>query len=428
MISYAGVPLPLVTPELEAWLGSYLDVNRVEWFNTLDAGTAELVCSTRIRERSAPHIRLSTLIWPTDLSRFATGLFLATTKQLKQILAVVDSAKPRVAASLKIGGSINVPMSLLEPVQVIGAPVNPVTLAGAVNNPVQAVGPQSEVDGLWLLPLVDERYYGIGGIPYAEITQSTWDDWFTAVHNLCGITVANTPVNALFLRPGQVYFPQGNTPGLTMLADSAAVTVARRYVRQLNSTYELQTYDEALAKYSPVNGFKVIAGGRQIGAPMVLPYEYTFRWHESGSTTVDISTEASASWPANAYWAGRRTITMRCSRPTGQEAAATSFAKNWAIQHSKWRFLRNDCTYAGAVPYVLTGGDDRVEIKCDSSSVTTQVFARHSEWIDSLSVIFSGQTIDSCDGCGKGGGGDCSPVTSVQCTGGMLVVTYGECP
>jgi len=29
----------------------------------------------------------------------------------------------------------------------------------------------------------------------------------------------------------------------------------------------------------------------------------------------------------------------------------------------------------------------------------------------------------------KGGsGGDCNPVTSVQCTGGMLIVTYGECP
>lgn len=27
-----------------------------------------------------------------------------------------------------------------------------------------------------------------------------------------------------------------------------------------------------------------------------------------------------------------------------------------------------------------------------------------------------------------GSGGDCNPVTSVQCTGGMLVVTYGVCP
>lgn len=27
-----------------------------------------------------------------------------------------------------------------------------------------------------------------------------------------------------------------------------------------------------------------------------------------------------------------------------------------------------------------------------------------------------------------GGGGECNPVTSVQCTGGMLVVTYGICP
>jgi len=27
-----------------------------------------------------------------------------------------------------------------------------------------------------------------------------------------------------------------------------------------------------------------------------------------------------------------------------------------------------------------------------------------------------------------GSGGDCNPVTSVQCTGGMLIVTYGVCP
>ena len=430
MISYAGVPLPLATPELTGWLEAYLDADGIEWFNTLDANVPELNCSTRTRERSQPIAKLSKLIWPTDLSRFATGLFLATTKQLKQILASVDATKPRAAAYLKIGNSVSVPMSLLEPVQVTGAPVNPVTLAGAVNNPVQAVGPQSEVDGLWLLPLVDSRYYLVSGVTYSEVTQSTWKTWLEAVHNFCGITCTVENVSSEFLKPGQLYYPQGNTPGITILADSAALTIGRRYVRQLNGTFELQTYADAVSKYSPVNGFKVIAGGRQIGAPMVLPYLYTFRWHESGSTAIDISTIAAANWPSNAYWAGSRTITMRCVRPMGQETAATDFAKAWAVQHSAWRFLRNDVTYAGAVPYVLTGGDDRVEITCDATTCNTRVFARHSEWIDSLGVLFPGQDKDvDGDNCGRGGGGatsvlDCPHVSGITCTSGVLIASY----
>ena len=430
MISYAGVPLPLVTPDLEAWLGSYLDANRIEWFNTLDANTHELNCSTRTRERSQPSCKLSTLIWPTDLSRFSTALYIATTAQLKQILTTVDASKPRAAALLKIGSSISVPMSLLEPVQITGAPVNPVTLAGAVANSVQAVGPQSATDGLWLLPLVDSRYYLISGVTYSEPTQTTWQTWLEAVHSSCGITCTVHAVSSEFLIPGQLYYPQGNTPGITMLADSAATTIGRRYVRQLTGAFELQRYSDGLTKYAPVNGFKVIAGGRQISNPMVLPYLYTFRWHESGSTSTDISTIAAAQWPSNAYWAGSRTVTMRCTKPTDQDAAALAFAKAWGVQHSSWRFLRNDCTYAGAVPYVLTGGDDRVEITCDSSTCTTRVYARHSEFIDSLGVLFPGQNKDiDGDNCGKGGGGtanilDCPHVSGVTCTSGFLVASY----
>jgi microcystin-dependent protein len=428
LISYAGVPLPLVTPDLEAWLGSYLDANRIEWFNTLDANSPELTCSTRTRERSQPSCKLSTLVWPTDLSRFGTALYVATTAQLKQILTTVDASKPRAAALLKIGSSISVPMSLLEPVQITGAPVNPVTLAGAVANSVQAVGPQSATDGLWLLPLVDSRYYLITGVTYSELTQTTWQTWLEAVHSSCGITCTVHAVSSEFLIPGQLYYPQGNTPGITMLADSAATTIGRRYVRQLTGAFELQRYSDGLTKYAPVNGFKVIAGGRQISNPMVLPYLYTFRWHESGSTSTDISTIAAAQWPSNAYWAGSRTITMRCTKPIDQDAAALAFAKAWGVQHSSWRFLRNDCTYAGAVPYVLTGGDDRVEIKCDSSTCTTRVYARHSEWIDSLGVLFPGQTTADGDNCGKGGGGGgpeiCPRVSGVTCTAGFMIVSY----
>lgn len=427
MISYAGVPLPLVTPELEGYLQNYLDANAIEWFNTLDANTPELNCSTRTRERSQPGAKLSRLIWPTDLSRFGTGLFVATTAQLNQILAVVDAGKPRGMANLKIGTNVSVPMLLLNPVQVVGRPVDPASLANAI---LQPAGGVNQYEGLWLLPFVDDRYFAANGVQYSEITQETWGDWLAAVHNLCGITCTVAAVSSEFLRPGQLYYPQGNTPGLTILADSAAVTIGRRYVRQLSGTYELQSYADGLAKSLATSNFQVIAGSRHYAAPMVLPFSFTFRWHESGSTTIDVSTIAGANWPSNAHWRGARTITMRCVRPIGQEAAAESFAKAWAVQHSAWKFIRHDVTYAGAVPYVLTGGDDRVEITCDAITCTTRVFARHSEWIDSLGVLFPGQNKDiDGDNCGKGGGGatsvlDCPHISGITCTSGVLIASY----
>ena len=148
MISYAGVPLPLVTSELGAWLQAHLDVGENEWFNTLDANTPELNCSTRTRERSQPAMRLSTLIWPTDLSRFATALYVCTTQQLNQILAIVDAGKPRVPAALRIGAGINTQMVLLSPVQVSGRPVDPASLSNAVQQGPPGV---SQYEGLWLL-------------------------------------------------------------------------------------------------------------------------------------------------------------------------------------------------------------------------------------------------------------------------------------
>lgn len=420
MISYAGVPLPLVTPELEAFLQEYLDANTIKWFNALDGNVPELNCSTRTREHSQPSARLSKLIWPTDLSRFGTALFVATTAQLHQILAIVDAGSPRAMAQLKIGANISVPMLLLNPVQIVGRPVDPASLANAIQQPAGGI---NQYEGLWLLPFVDDRYYAANGIQYSEITQETWKTWLEAVHNFCGITCTVAAVSSEFLRPGQLYYPQGNTPGIAILADSAALTIGRRYVRQLDGAYELQTYADGLAKSLATSNFQVIAGSRHYAAPMVLPYSYTFRWHESGFTTIDLSAVAGANWPANAHWRGARTITMRCKRPTGQETAAELFAKAWSVQHSSWRFLRHDVTYAGAVPYALNGGDDRVEITCNSSTCTTRVYARHSEWIDSLGVLFPGQSKDvDGDNCGQGGGG--GHVTSVQCTSGLLVVTY----
>jgi hypothetical protein len=427
VISYAGVPLPLVTSELSVWLQEFLDVGGIEWFNLLDANSPELSCSTRSRERSQPAARLSTLIWPTDLSRFATALYVCTTQQLNQILAIVDAAKPRIPAALRIGANINTQMVLLSPVQVTGRPVDPASLTNAIQQGPPGI---SQYEGLWLLPLVDERYYGINGVLYSEPVATEWKPWLEAVHTACGISCTVANVSSEFLRPGQLYYPQGNTPGLTILADSAALTIGRRYVRQLSGTYELQTYADGLAKSLATSNYQVIAGSRHYAAPMVLPYLYTFRWHNSAATAIDVSTVAGANWPANAHWRGVRTITMRCTKPSGQDTAAETFAKAWAVQHSAWRFIRHDVTYAGAVPYVLTGGDDRVEITCDSSTCTTRVYAKHSEWIDSLGVLFPGQNKDTDgDNCGKGGGGtanilDCPHVSGVTCTSGFLVASY----
>jgi len=107
--------------------------SQLPWFERVQATSPDVLCTAITRFDIQPHFKLSRLIWPTGLSSPATGLFIATTPILELILAQIDVAGMRLAKPLKIGSNVTVNMSMLDPVQVVGAP--------------------NATDGLWLIPL-----------------------------------------------------------------------------------------------------------------------------------------------------------------------------------------------------------------------------------------------------------------------------------
>lgn len=406
MLSYAGYPLPLVTKQLEDWLEQYLVASRIKWYEPIFAGSPERSCTVMPRIDIQPEFRLSTLIWPTGLSKPATALFVATTAQLNAILAYVDAGATRIEAPLKIGNNVSVNMLLGDPVQVSGAPL--------------------ATDGLWLLPLVDVRHgFNLDGTyTFDGTTHNTWAQWFAAAHTALGITCPVAAVDAHFLYPGPVYYPAADTPGLGIFCDSAAWTIGRRYVRQLNGDFELQQYTDGVTKSAPVNGFNVVAGTRQTQSPTLLPWNWRMTWHQGGVSTYDLTT-APGGWPTKTRWHGRRIIKSRCAIPDGSQTQADDYCKYLALETTKWKLLRQDLTFAGAVPYTLNGSDDRVEYYITSDTAQTRVYCSHDEAIEHVSVRFGALADAVCDNCGgTGGSADCPRVSAVQCTGGLLSVDY----
>lgn len=411
MLSYAGIPLPLVTPQLSEFLERYMATSQLPWFERVQATSPEVLCSVITRFDIQPHFKLSRLIWPTGLSSPATALFIATTPILELILAQTDVNSQRIAKPLKIGKDVSVDMIMLDPVQVVGAP--------------------DSQEGLWLIPLVDERHNFINNAQY-EFTGDvidTWQEWLEAAHSALDITCTIHEIDPDFLKPGAIYYPPKDSPGLSILMDSAAWTIGRRYVRQFNGDYQLQRYQDGVALAVPVSGFNVISGSRHLNSVTLSPLKYRFAFH-NGGTAEALMTTVAGSPPSQPYqrvvFDGTRVIKIRCAMPTGSQQAADDYAGAWANEHTKWKTIRQDLAFAGAPPYTLTGGDNYVEILCDATTCITRVYSSHEEAIESLSVRFGPLAEAECDGCGKGGGGPdiCPRVSNVTCTAGFMIVSY----
>jgi microcystin-dependent protein len=117
---------------------------------------------------------------------------------------------------------------------------------------------------------------------------------------------------------------------------------------------------------------------------------------------------------------------MRCNLAEGKAAEADAFCERFTTDYLRWRIIRQDLTIPGIYKFAMTGAEDRVEFTVNSTTAITRVFARHYDFIDSLSVRLDTIANTTCDTCTGGGGGPelCPRVSNVTCTAGMMVVSY----
>jgi len=152
-ISYAGVSLPVLTPEAYQAIESRLPLKVMcPWGNEpSNVGRGGIGLAAKKFMDREPQI--GHLVWPSGASRWATGYFLATDAQLETIRENIgDSYTP---ANLVLGdgsNSITAKMSML------------------MARPLLGTVPGSE---LWLLVLVDQRYFwqtAVAGTSYSNLT------------------------------------------------------------------------------------------------------------------------------------------------------------------------------------------------------------------------------------------------------------------
>jgi hypothetical protein len=225
-----------------------------------------------------PSLQLNRLVWPTGACRWAYGYFLAVSSQLGTILdrchgTARDRNNP---GTLSVGttpgcGKISTQMYLLNPIRISG-------LDQANPPPFDAPDGIARAEGIYILPLVDERYFWwqrfATNLTQATTPSSTSDDNFTVsdswtdlIHRILrelGVPPhrrvhANADEEWVSAHEIRDFWDQtwnyGHHPGwplwqmvdmpLPVVLDAVCCSCERRVVRQYDGTVHVQNHQAA---------------------------------------------------------------------------------------------------------------------------------------------------------------------------------------
>ena len=236
MISYAGQNLLLEDQagKLSRFADHYLSLDDLRIFGAPTAIADErtgsfkncLLAGTPTPNWPDPSpLRINSLYWPTGAARWAFGLFLVDQNTNDSIVEALPGNA--TAAQLIIAdSSFN---SVVEP---DGFTVDRNGRA-ALSTAMFCLPPRqvSPTDSLWLLPLVDVRYYWQFRLVPPSFTPATWDDAFGTLGTALGITVNSSAVDSAFCSPDFDLLAVEGTNAALML-DAMAASVGQRIIRQ----------------------------------------------------------------------------------------------------------------------------------------------------------------------------------------------------
>lgn len=379
MLTYGGVPLllPDADGELLTWMRQKQDIADAVIFGETTVadksprrgllawgGDRKGIGQTVANYAAPPPPRLNSLYWPTGATRWARGYFLATGEAKERITQQAHSTGGNAPLVLRWGDeSARTPLSasmwLLPP-----RPIARVS-AGALN------------EQLWLLPLVDSRYWWRErNAEDLEISSSTtWADLFSTLGSALGISVAlPTAVDAAYLSPDTYEFTRRYENAALML-DAAALSVGKRIVRRLDGTVraESNATSEAVIAANVGKAYQLLAGGFYHDEAGYRPEKVicTFRkWRhyrvlQKGQVhTVEVEPEITTAVATSTNKVVHSTMFADYSLDSPSPPANTSdldaLAEIIGEDFYGWLRSRYDATFAGAQPWDLNGFDDSV--------------------------------------------------------------------
>lgn len=185
-------------------------------------------------------IRVGDWYYPTTASRWSVFRGLATSSQVKAMLATTGGYLPKTFV-MKV-----VPSS---PANSPDTASNYTLSTSMYMLPPRPLGEDSgDWDGLYLVTLVDERYF-FQGTPSTlkPKAYSTWDSLIDSVASDLGITLTYDSVPDAYGRPepdSHLWASQESSP---LLLDALAFNVGRVCVRKLDGTYKLESVDNSVS-------------------------------------------------------------------------------------------------------------------------------------------------------------------------------------
>ena len=273
-MSYAGVPLLLDDPggEIGSWVSRYLSYEDMRYF----AWQSPYVEDGRVRPRRMhrqavglgtpnfpppPRPKINTLYWPTFASRWSVGFFMVDFEGLRNIQHATGSGEnkaefrvldpygwPLIHSSEAIGAAATVvdfttELYMLAPKAIT---INKVWGNDTwLHHGTATVLSEPGVSPVYLLPLVDERYFWHSD-NMGEMTDDHVISW-NALLDRCGIVISNTPertpIESVYLKPDKIEaLREYGSPAV--LIDAALESVGRRHVTQVDNKCQALTWDK----------------------------------------------------------------------------------------------------------------------------------------------------------------------------------------
>lgn len=232
-LTLAGSPLLLPDEALCAWAEHQLDPRAMRPYRARawpGARLTRLAFPTGVEPAGPP--RIGRFEWPRGASRWARGCFLASAAQVDAVRAEAfgpggdeDLPVELVLDGGPLGESVTTEVYVLPPV--------PIGLTG--------VPPGADVsDGLYLLNVVDERYYW-WQVPWPDAPiggATTWADLYAAASEALDLdgTIAFDAVPEAYGRPhASLHLPYEPLP---LVLDAVAYNCGQRVVRRYDGAVE----------------------------------------------------------------------------------------------------------------------------------------------------------------------------------------------
>ena len=397
--TYAGVTLTKATPEINALVERYVSLRDILQFPAAGFLYTLRTYMPYPDQMDRP-IKLESLWWPQGATRWATGHFLATEKQLAAIRAALRYDSPDFVLNpaeliLEDGtATLATDLWMLPPRPLFQPPLNP--LQSATNStmpltkwllpityndfPQDFIGTSTEPPGeqLYLITLVDDRFFWWQKTSQIAINVgvTTWDDLLQQIENTIGDTLVRDAIAAAYGKPTNSFVPfQRFAP---LILDQAAFAIGQRVVRSLDGAVALQNATTAITSQNDqlAAGLCPVMGGGLFGfdlgptnasdLPPIVPAALDVVFPAAGVELPEVIhvTLASLSLTqfdlvksVNSSATGIVPSTIAKTAGFDLSLMATEIARDWYL----YQLAKVDMTFAGLCLWTPEGGSDAIE-------------------------------------------------------------------